>query len=721
MAATTIDDLLKASNDASAQARTTWFTFMLFGAYLGVTIGSTTHKQLLLDAPIELPLLSVKLPIQGFYRLVPLLLVLVHYYALVQLYLLSRTLHLLDDAIEREVHLATERERVRARVDSFVVAQLIAGVNRSWIVRLFMRFAAWVTMLAAPVLLLLGFQIVFLPYHDVTTTWTQRIALAADLFLCWLLWPAVTHPSGRLGGVLVTWVRGFVHAMRHSGAAAFALGRRIERQGWRLRIADLRAYFGTFIEIRDASAAFGRQIVAVAGLVSICGGVLAFSLFLATIPGEDIEGWLTDRMTDLRPGDVFRACVRSGPRPALFDCLQSLPVWAGRTPPLPDDAHRAVARAWWPTLLLFGGDPSIVDASPFKRDIVLGKAERLFEIDSDKFSKVERTIDLHNRDLRGANLSSADLRKADLSEARLDGARLNDARLTGANLDSAHFYGAVLTGARLEWASLKSADLEYAIIDDGDMQGAVLENANLAHASAQFALFEGSNLQFAQLRQAHFNGAAFEGAVLSYAVLRWADLQDADLEGASLREASLEGANLDAANLTGADLRKARVWCAALPGAGRNTDLADVRDLEMDPPSRDDAALDHSAPLSAHAANCLAAGSPAPEEAAEQWLKASQRRWDEQTDEKRLGDYLPTLGCDARWAPYVARGLALRLWSDWVTAHRAYAPRVAAALLASSCEGARGLPDDDHALLEKVVGGGPPAPTVSIGPNKPAH
>jgi hypothetical protein len=141
-----VDDLLKAANDVSAQARTTWFTYILFGAYLAVAVGSTTHKELLLGTPIELPLLNVRLPLVAFYRLVPGIFVLVHVYTLVQLYLLSRLLHLLNDKIIQSTPSRIVREELRAQTDSFMLTQLISGGRRGWLANLFVKLAAWFTM-----------------------------------------------------------------------------------------------------------------------------------------------------------------------------------------------------------------------------------------------------------------------------------------------------------------------------------------------------------------------------------------------------------------------------------------------------------------------------------------------------------------------------------------------------------------------------------------------
>ena len=197
----TIEDLLKAANDASAQARNTWFAYILLTAYLGITVGATTHKQLLLENPIELPLLNAKLPLLVFYRLVPIIFALVHIYTLVQFYLLSRLLHVFNTKLIKCAPFRSDREELRARVDAFILSQLISGAHRGGLVELFrFRLSVWVSLLIAPALLLLMFQVQFLPYHDAATTWIHRTVLSLDIASIWLLWPRIIHPTGLLQG-----------------------------------------------------------------------------------------------------------------------------------------------------------------------------------------------------------------------------------------------------------------------------------------------------------------------------------------------------------------------------------------------------------------------------------------------------------------------------------------------------------------------------------------
>src|SRR5215472_2525639 len=139
MANSEIEDLLQATNSASGLARNTWVTYVLFGAYLFVTVGATTPEQLLREAPVDLPLTGVKLPLRAFFQVVPWLFVLMHLYTLVQLYLLSRTLHLLNAAINKSGMTDRDRERLKIRIDGFTVTQLISGGIRAWLPLQFAR------------------------------------------------------------------------------------------------------------------------------------------------------------------------------------------------------------------------------------------------------------------------------------------------------------------------------------------------------------------------------------------------------------------------------------------------------------------------------------------------------------------------------------------------------------------------------------------------------
>ena len=122
-----IPDLLKAVNEASGKAFALWITFLTVGTYLAITIGTTTHLQLLLAGPVKLPLLGVDMPLFAFYRFAPPMFVVLHLYVLMQLYLLARLLRLFDDDLRAVDMIEQDRRRVRGQLDKFVFTQFLIG------------------------------------------------------------------------------------------------------------------------------------------------------------------------------------------------------------------------------------------------------------------------------------------------------------------------------------------------------------------------------------------------------------------------------------------------------------------------------------------------------------------------------------------------------------------------------------------------------------------
>lgn len=75
--------------DAAAVSGGLWITYLGILVYLLIAIGSVSHKDLLLESPIKLPLVSVDLPMTGFFWLGPVLFLIVHVYVLLHFVLLT--------------------------------------------------------------------------------------------------------------------------------------------------------------------------------------------------------------------------------------------------------------------------------------------------------------------------------------------------------------------------------------------------------------------------------------------------------------------------------------------------------------------------------------------------------------------------------------------------------------------------------------------------------
>ena len=142
----------------------------------------------------------------------------------------------------RRSEVATAMQR---RLPSNIFIQFLAGPKdlRGGSFGWLLRAIGWVTLVIAPVLLLLLMQVQFLPFHSSLITWTQRIALIVDLVLIWWLWGKIL--SGR--------------------------------------------------EVDDGSSQVALEGSAIAFVLSLL--VLLFSVTAATFPGE----WQEDHWPDGRP------------------------------------------------------------------------------------------------------------------------------------------------------------------------------------------------------------------------------------------------------------------------------------------------------------------------------------------------------------------------------------------------------------------------------------
>ena len=172
-----LSDFLDEANGASDPARSAWLAFLALLTYLLVTLASVSHKDLLLNSPVGLPLVNVDIPIFGFFQYAPALLLLVYLSLLVQHVILARKYRKFTEAIAPYENKTGKQHRARELVHSYVVSQILAGPKPNLIRSGLMRLMVFVTFTLLPVVTLLYFQVKFLPYHEVWVTYWHRIAV----------------------------------------------------------------------------------------------------------------------------------------------------------------------------------------------------------------------------------------------------------------------------------------------------------------------------------------------------------------------------------------------------------------------------------------------------------------------------------------------------------------------------------------------------------------
>ena len=440
-------EFLDEANRASDPAWSSWLAFLLLLTYVVVTLASVSHKALLLNSPVKLPIINADIPLVGFFQYAPALLLLVYLSLLVQHVVLARKYRKFTDAIASyEMETGTEHP-ARERVHSYVFSQIAAGPKPNLITKFMMQLIVYVTFAVLPIITLLYFQIKFLPYHDVSITYWHRIAVILGFAMLILLTPL----------------------MQNTGPA---------RRRWDIKV-------GPQAEAWEAS---GTQVLLVLLLLPI---VLGFSWLMATVPNE----WI-----DRRLGFVAPTSVRVGPEEEakLLNPLVRRIVYDR----LPDDNDKG----WWRRWLL-SYRVVIVEDTDLAAD---GDAKVVLRERNFRFALLNRS-DLHRADLAWADLRGAQmwktLAKGKLKDAQLQGAFLKQAQLQGAQLNSAQLQGADLSNAQLQGAELSYANLQGADLRGAKLQGADLSYANLEGADLRGAKLQGANLAGAKVQGADFASA----------------------------------------------------------------------------------------------------------------------------------------------------------------------------------------------------------------------
>jgi hypothetical protein len=125
-----VEALEKSLNDSATRVSTIWISFLIFSLYLLTAAATVTHRQLLLDQPVKLPVLSIDLPLRGFFFLAPILFVIFHIYVLLQVLLLGRTAAAYNEALDRAALSPPSNAAMRQRLANTLLAQIFAGSPR---------------------------------------------------------------------------------------------------------------------------------------------------------------------------------------------------------------------------------------------------------------------------------------------------------------------------------------------------------------------------------------------------------------------------------------------------------------------------------------------------------------------------------------------------------------------------------------------------------------
>ncbi|MEZ5773909.1 MAG: pentapeptide repeat-containing protein [Hyphomicrobiaceae bacterium] len=531
--------LLAAVNDASEVAHTSWLIFLAVVAYFCIAVAGIEHKDLLLNSAVQLPMLQVTIELTRFFLFAPIVLVFLHFGLLVQHVMLAKKTLEFHAALRP---LETTRRRshpLRLELHSYFFTQVLAGVERSRLLGMFLHGMTWLSLVALPVFVILFIQVTFLPYHDVLITWSHRIALVVDVLLLLFI------------GVF--------------------LGRRESR----------------FFAATGRLARAQPMTFMTTGLLFV--SVMLFSFFVATIPDEGL-----DRLTRSLPAFSVERTVNAAGDPT------TRPVFGMTALLFEGDAAEGGAFASpFQRNLIVTDEDLVSNKDDVQGEVSINLRNRDLRLAILDRTDLHRA-DLTGSRLEGASLVGADLRNARLTCSDPDLVQSNPEKreevcahlagvdFHGALLDGADLSYALVDGAKFDKASLVGANLSFASLSGAELAGADLRRANLSGsadlmgANLLGASLEGAILRGAKLHGADLGGATLQGADLHFAQALGASFSEAVLDGADLGSAKLQGARFDGASLKAADLSGSTVWFTRPPDFERIAD-ADVEGLKIRP------------------------------------------------------------------------------------------------------------------------------------------
>jgi uncharacterized protein YjbI with pentapeptide repeats len=452
----------KALEDATAVSRALWLSFLTFGTYLVITFAGVTHRDLLLETPIKLPVLNAPLPLVTFFWVAPILFVIFHLYLLLSLKLLADQVHSYVGHME-EVGLDTDaQDRARLQLPNFVVVQVLGGTSgqvNSWAGRL-MYFTAFLTLVAGPLILLLFAQLMFLPYHGWGVTMAQRVMVVVDLVFIWYFWRAMMRPEREGSHV---W----------SGLASAAV--------------VILTFFGFMYP--------GEKFY----------GALPQSIFVETnwefvLKFRDGDGWDS--------GYFYNTLMLAGGRLVDEELYRNLEKrnhekginpWQGERS-LEIRKGRDFRNADFNNVDLRKADLSYSDFTGANFGFASLQGTTFYN------AKLQHAAFVASS-LQGASLSRVSAQFSAFELTSMEGTLLDNAKLQGAS-----FIAANLDGASLENSSLQATFLFSASLVGASLQGAALQNVYLNDVSLLSATFDGASLEGIHFGNEHLDGVSLKGA-----------------------------------------------------------------------------------------------------------------------------------------------------------------------------------------------------------------
>jgi uncharacterized protein YjbI with pentapeptide repeats len=528
--------LLESLNQSCSTARNGWLFLLATVAYLFVTVISVTHRDLFFDTPVKLPLLGTDVPLSRFFLFAPIAVILLWFGVLLQHSALHDKLNIFNARVAASTKLAGRTrdddlvDAIRMELSTYFFAQYIAGPGQFRVRRGFLLVTFWATLGLAPLVVLLWFQISFLPFHDESVTAWHQFYVVLGLVLFLFLTPMARGRWRRWGlTALVVCISSFISLLVatvpdskidaltrnwHWARAEVPLGiRPVERNNKAIRYAFWpTAYFfeGSVDYVtRRPTSLFSRNLIVPS--VSVPKAKLGGENYQISLRDRDLRYAILDGAVlpeaDFTAANVFGASFRKANLTrARFECAKR------GVPPNLRSANAAKSEYKRPPLG-FVDRPSKSSMRCTKLNFtapeeIVGEESAVNGKDAGEHCAVLSEADFTEADLSSAWLRGVDARFATMREAIARGASFDHANLCEVDLYGADIAGSTFVSATLFGANLQTAKAELAAFKYADMTLAELPSSLV-----------GASLESAELTLAHSSYGNWAGATLSGVIL----------------------------------------------------------------------------------------------------------------------------------------------------------------------------------------------------------
>ncbi len=504
--------------------------FVLFLTYCFLGVISTTDKMLYLETPIAMPLLNIDLPLLGFYFVMPVFIVVLHFNLL---YTFSAYRQFLKDS--KKHHPLSLKHFMLGLYEGLLLKN---GESHQWLIRIVYVVMSSLLYLF-PVFVLVFFWFRFADYQSPAMSTWHFITIFISVII-----------SFSFRGLL-------------SNFQAGDNRRRIFRR----RFIFKWLVFRMWLIVKRNKYSFIRWCLVFLFLLPF---VFTYHLFVITpISGATVSITFLTELVEYE-GKIDKFSANFFKRSRWF--LPRITLYDEVLVPL-DKYHLEIMQG-----LSEDKQPllSYVSAqNKQRRNFRLAILEGCI-LPNTKLNYAQlQGANFRGSNLQGAILKNANLRGAVLRDANLRGSNLTKANLQWTDLRSANFQGVFLREAKLQMANLTASNFQEANLWGVNLQGALLNETNFKGAGLKSAKLQGVRSYSANFKGAYLNEANFQGAGLVSPSFQGAYIRRTKFQGAILKVAKLQGVF---SNSSGMRVFSSEKWSTDI--AGISSEVLTVEDVE---------------------------------------------------------------------------------------------------------------------------------------------